>query len=157
MPASASIKVGDVAPDFSLPAQSGETVSLKTFLGSKAIVLFFYPKDDTPGCTAESCAFRDSYEVFQAAGAEVIGISSDSPESHQKFAAKYSLPFTLLSDTGNTVRKLYGVPATMGLLPGRVTYVIDRQGIVRHIFNSQFNFKGHIEESLKVLQALQAA
>lgn len=149
-----AVKVGDVAPDFTLPSQAGTSVSLKDLRG-KCVVLYFYPKDDTPGCTKESCAFRDQYEVFQDAGAEVIGVSADSPESHQKFAAKYQLPFTLLSDTGNQVRKLYGVPATLGLLPGRVTYIVDQQGVVQHIFNSQFNFQGHVEESLKTLQQLQ--
>ena len=151
-----TVKVGDSAPDFTLPSQTGEPVSLKDFRGKKAVVLYFYPKDDTPGCTAESCAFRDSYETFTDAGAEVIGISGDSPSSHQQFAAKYKLPFTLLSDTGNGVRKLYGVPAAaFGLLPGRVTYVIDRQGVVQHIFNSMMNFSAHVQESLKTLQGLK--
>ena len=150
------VKVGDTAPDFTLPSQSGEPVSLKDFIGKKSVVLYFYPKDDTPGCTTEACAFRDSYEVFKDAGAEVIGISDDSPDSHQKFAAKHRLPFILLSDSGKQLRKLYGVPSTLGLLPGRVTYVIDKTGVVRHIFNSQLNFKGHIEESLKTLRELQA-
>jgi len=148
-----TVKVGDTAPDFTLPSQSGASVSLSDFRG-KSVVLYFYPKDDTPGCTKESCAFRDQYEVFQNAGAEVIGVSADSPESHQRFAAKYQLPFTLLSDTGNQVRKLYGVPATLGLLPGRVTYAIDQQGVVQHIFNSQFNFQGHVDEALKTLQQI---
>jgi thioredoxin-dependent peroxiredoxin len=149
-----SIQTGDVAPDFTLSSQTGEPVSLQDFRGNKCVVLYFYPKDDTPGCTAESCGFRDSYEAFVEAGAQVIGISGDSVNSHQQFAAKYQLPFTLLSDTGNKVRKLYGVPATLGLLPGRVTYVIDKEGTVRHIFNSQLNFQGHIEESLKTLKSL---
>ena len=152
-----SVKIGDTAPDFTLPSQSGEPVSLKDFIGKKTVVLYFYPKDDTPGCTAEACGFRDSYTVFQEAGAEVIGVSDDSPGSHQKFATKYQLPFTLVSDTGKQLRKLYGVPSTLGLLPGRVTYVIDKSGVVRHIFNSQFNFKGHIEEALKTLRELQQA
>ena len=150
-----TVKVGDNAPDFTLTSQFGSSVSLQDFRSKKSVVLYFYPKDDTPGCTAESCAFRDSYEVFQAAGAEVIGISADSPDSHQRFAAKYKLPFTLLSDNGNQVRKLYGVPPTFGLLPGRVTYVIDQQGVVQHIFNSQFNSKAHVEESLKILKQMQ--
>jgi thioredoxin-dependent peroxiredoxin len=149
-----SIQTGDVAPDFTLSSQTGEPVSLQDFRGNKCVVLYFYPKDDTPGCTAESCGFRDSYEAFVEAGAQVIGISGDSVNSHQQFAVKYQLPFTLLSDTGNKVRKLYGVPATLGLLPGRVTYVIDKEGTVRHIFNSQLNFQGHIEESLKTLKSL---
>ena len=148
------VQVGDRAPAFTLPNQSGTSVNLSDWLGQKPIVLYFYPKDDTPGCTAESCAFRDSYEVFQEAGAEVIGISADNPASHQQFATKYRLPFTLLSDTDNRVRKLYGVPATLFILPGRVTYVIDRQGIVRHIFDSQLDFNGHVQEALKVLKSL---
>ena len=156
MAVSTSIKEGDTIPDVTLQSQSGETVSLKNWLGEKAIVLYFYPKDDTPGCTTESCAFRDSYTVFQEAGAEVIGISADSPDSHSKFAAKHQLPFTLLSDTGNQVRKLFGVPSTLGILPGRVTYVIDKQGVVRKISNSQFNFKGHVEEALKTLHQIQS-
>jgi peroxiredoxin Q/BCP len=148
------VKVGDRAPDFSLLSQSGEKVSLQDFRGKKSVVVYFYPKDDTPGCTAESCAFRDSHEVFQEVGAEVIGISADSPDSHRRFAAKYNLPFTLLSDTDNALRKLFGVPSTLFVLPGRVTYVIDKQGIVRHIFDSQFEFKLHVEEALKTLRSL---
>ena len=146
------IQEGDTIPNFTLPSQTGQMIESKELLGEKAIVLYFYPKDDTPGCTTESCAFRDSYTMFQDAGAEVIGISADTPESHSKFAAKHQLPFILLSDTGNQVRKLFGVPSTFGVLPGRVTYVIDPQGVVRKIFNSQLNFKGHVEESLKALQ-----
>ncbi len=149
-----AINVGDTAPDFTLPSQSGQSVTLSSFQGEKPVVLYFYPKDDTPGCTTESCTFRDSFEDFQALGAEVIGISSDSPESHQQFAAKYQLPFTLVSDRNSTVRKAYGVPATLGLLPGRVTYVIDKSGTVRHRFNSQFNPKKHVAEALEVLKQL---
>ncbi len=153
---SSPVQVGDRAPVFTLPNQSGTLVNLTDLLGQKPIVLYFYPKDDTPGCTAESCAFRDSYEIFQEAGAEVIGISADTPASHQQFASKYRLPFTLFSDTDNRVRKLYGVPATLFVLPGRVTYVIDREGIVRHIFDSQLDFKAHVQESLSALRGLQA-
>ncbi len=149
-----AIKVGDTAPDFNLPAQDGSTVSLSQFRGQKAVVLYFYPKDDTPGCTAESCAFRDQYEVFKSAGAEVIGVSGDSSASHQQFAAKYNLPFTLLSDQGDRIRKLYGATAAFGLFPGRVTYVIDQQGVVQYVFDSMFNFKGHVEEALAKLQGL---
>ena len=150
------VKVGDTAPDFTLPAQNGSTVSLRDFRGKQAVVLYFYPKDDTPGCTAESCAFRDQYEVFKNAGAEVIGVSGDSSESHQRFAAKYNLPFTLLSDKGDQVRKLYGATTAFGLFPGRVTYVIDQQGVVQYVFDSMLNFKGHVEEALKTLQQLAA-
>lgn len=149
-----AIKVGDMAPDFTLSNQAGEPVTLSRFRGQKAVVLYFYPKDDTPGCTVESCSFRDSYANFQAAGAEVIGISSDSAASHKQFAAKHNLPFTLVSDEGGKVRSAYGVPTTLGLLPGRVTYVIDQSGQVRHIFNSQFNPKGHVTEAMKMLKTL---
>jgi peroxiredoxin Q/BCP len=148
------VQVGDLAPDFTLPNQADKTVTLSDFRGQKAVVLYFYPKDDTPGCTIESCTFRDSHTDFQTAGAEVIGISSDSPTSHQQFAAKHGLPFTLVSDEGNKVRNAYGVPSTLGLLPGRVTYIIDLEGKVRHIFNSQFNPKAHASEAMKVLQTL---
>jgi peroxiredoxin Q/BCP len=153
--ANSPIKVGDRAPDFSLTSQTGETVKLSDFLGKKAVVVYFYPKDDTPGCTAESCAFRDSYEVFKEAGAEVIGISGDSTQSHQQFASKYNLPFILLSDPNNKVRKLFGVPSTLFILPGRVTYVIDKEGIVRHIFDSMLDFKGHVDQSLKTLESVK--
>lgn len=148
------IQVGDLAPDFTLANQAGTPVTLSDFRGKKAVVLYFYPKDDTPGCTIESCTFRDSYTDFEATGAEVIGISNDSPTSHQQFAAKYNLPFTLVSDEGNKVRGAYGVPSTLGLLPGRVTYIIDLEGKVRHIFNSQFNPKAHVSEAMKVLKTL---
>lgn len=149
-----SLQVGDRAPDFSLTSATGESVSLADFRGKKPVVLYFYPKDDTPGCTAESCAFRDSYQVFQDMGAEVIGISGDSVDSHRKFAEKYQLPFILLSDSQNTVRKQFGVPATLFVLPGRVTYVIDKEGIIRHIFNSMMDFKAHVEEALNTLKSL---
>ncbi|GAC1466223.1 MAG: peroxiredoxin [Ktedonobacteraceae bacterium] len=151
---SGNVKVGDVAPNFSLHTQSGETVSLRDFIGQKNIVLYFYPKDYTPGCTAEACSFRDSYEVFKDAGAEVIGVSSDSEQSHRQFAQQHKLPFLLLSDSNGALRKRYGVPSTLGLLPGRVTYVIDKQGIVRHIFSAQFTPEKHIADALKTLQNL---
>jgi peroxiredoxin Q/BCP len=148
------LRIGEAAPDFVLPDRTGKMVRLSEFRGRKAIVLYFYPKDDTPGCTKESCAFRDSYQDFQDAGAEVIGVSSDDAASHGRFAEKYKLPFTLLSDQGGQVRKLYGVPATAGLLPGRVTFVIDRDGVVRHTFNSQFQPTQHIAEALGALRKL---
>lgn len=151
---SSPIKVGDRAPSFTLPNQSGAMVNLDDLLGKKPIVLYFYPKDDTPGCTAESCAFRDSYDVFHDAGAEVIGISGDSSASHEQFAAKYNLPFTLLADMGNKVRSRYGVPATLFILPGRVTYIIDKKGVVQRIFDSQLDFNGHVNEALTVIQNL---
>jgi thioredoxin-dependent peroxiredoxin len=150
------IRAGDKAPDFTLPSQSGEQVRLSDRLGERVVVLYFYPKDDTRGCTAEACAFRDSFEVFTEAGAEVIGVSSDSVDSHAAFAGKYDLPFTLLSDKGGQVRKSYGVQAVVGLIPGRVTYVIDREGTVRHSFNSMTNIGQHIGDALRVVRKLQA-
>jgi peroxiredoxin Q/BCP len=152
----AGVQVGDKAPDFTLPSQSGEQVSLHDRLGERVVVLYFYPKDDTRGCTAEACAFRDGHEVFTDAGAEVIGVSSDSVDRHAAFADRYQLPFTLLSDKGGQVRKRYGVPAVLGLLPGRVTYVIDRQGTVRHVFNSMTNISQHVSHALEVVRQLQA-
>lgn len=148
------VQVGERAPVFSSATQNGATVSLEDFLGKSAVVLYFYPKDNTAGCTAEACSFRDNYEVFKKAGAEVIGVSADSEESHQQFASKHHLPFVLLSDKQGTLRDLYGVPKTLGVLPGRVTYVIDKQGLVRHIFNDMFNDQKHITEALQVVRAI---
>src|ERR1700689_313994 len=149
------IGVGDKAPDFTLPSQSGEQVRLQDRLGDQVVVLYFYPKDNTSGCTAEACAFRDSHEVFTDAGAEVIGVSSDSADKHTAFSDKYKLPFTLLSDRGGKVRKLYGVPTVLGLIPGRVTYVIDREGTIRQIFNSMTNISGHVNDALEMVKQLQ--
>jgi peroxiredoxin Q/BCP len=150
------IQAGDQAPDFTLPTQSGETFELKDHLGERVIVLYFYPKDNTSGCTAEACAFRDSYEVFTEAGADVIGVSSDSVDKHAGFASQHNLPFTLVSDKGGKVRKAYGVPGVLGVIPGRVTYVIDRAGVVRHVFSSMTNIDGHVNDALRVVQDLQA-
>jgi peroxiredoxin Q/BCP len=149
------IGVVDLAPDFALPSQSGEEVSLKDVLDKKrAIVLFFYPKDDTPGCTKEVCSFRDGYAQFEKLDVEVIGVSSDSVSSHQRFAQRYDLPYVLLSDEEGEVRKLYGVPNTLGLFPGRVTYVIDDEGVVRHVFSSQLGVTKHDEEALRALGSI---
>src|ERR671938_1374444 len=150
------VDVGSKAPDFTLPSQSGQMLSLNDFIGEKPVVLFFYPKDDTPGCTKQACAFRDDYEEFGKLDAEVIGISSDSVESHKSFAAKYDLPFTLLSDEGGWVRRLYGVPNTFGLFPGRVTYIIDEESVVRHVFSSQLRVEKHVEEALQALQIISS-
>jgi peroxiredoxin Q/BCP len=149
-----AIGVGDKAPDFQLTDQAGRKVSLADFRGQKAVVLYFYPKDETPGCTKEACSFRDSYEDFVRAGAEVIGVSGDSVDKHKSFAEHHSLPFTLLADEGNKLRKAYGVPATLWILPGRVTYVIDKQGVVRHVFDSQLQATKHIDEALGVVRSL---
>jgi len=149
------VKTGDEAPDFVLKSQSGEDIRLTDFRGKRNVVLFFYPKDGSPGCTAEACRFRDSYELFKEFGAEVIGISSQSVESHGIFALNLGLPYTLVSDEGGKVRKAYGVHASFGMIPGRATYVIDRQGVVRHIFSSQIDVEKHVEESLRILRELE--
>jgi len=154
MAASKTLTLGDKAPPFTLPTADGRQVSLSDYRGRQPVVVYFYPKDDTPGCTAEACAFRDQYEDFKQAGAEVIGISSDAPEAHAKFASKHRLPFLLLSDRDGAVRKAYGVPATLGLLPGRVTFVVDREGIVRHLFSSQFRATKHVSEAIGVLKSM---
>ncbi|HMO13797.1 MAG TPA: peroxiredoxin [Pirellulaceae bacterium] len=148
------IQVGDRAPDFTALTHTGVEFQLSDYLGKKAVVLYFYPKDDTSVCTAQACSFRDAYEQFKDAGAEVIGVSSDSEESHRNFASAQRLPFQLISDHDQSLRKAFGVPKTLGLLPGRVTYVIDREGIVRHIFNSQLNADRHITESLETVRKL---
>ena len=149
------VNVGDKAPDFTLPSQMGDNVTLSEYFGKKNVVLYFYPKDETRGCTREACEFRDQYDVFTSLGAEVLGVSSDTLESHKSFATHYGLPFLLLSDEKSEVRKLYGVPSSMGILPGRVTYIIDKKGVVRHIFNSQLQPEKHIEEALKILRELE--
>jgi peroxiredoxin Q/BCP len=149
-----SVKVGDKAPDFTLPSQMGDNVTLSEFLGKKNVVLYFYPKDETIGCTREACSFRDSYQELTSLGAEVLGVSGQSVESHKSFATHYGLPFILLADEENKVRKLYGVPSSMGILPGRVTYIIDKHGVVRHIFNSQTQTQQHVEEAKRVLKEL---
>ena len=148
------LQVGDKAPEFTLPKADGELLSLSDFRGRAEVVLFFYPKDNTPGCTAEACSFRDRYEVFRDAGAEVIGISTDSSESHTRFAARFRLPFVLLSDKEGEIRERYGVRATFGLFPGRTTFVIDREGVIRHVFSSQFLPTKHVTEALSVLKGL---
>ncbi len=148
------VEVGDKAPDFTLPDQSGAMRNLRDFIGEKIIVLYFYPRDFSRGCTAEACTFRDNYNVFVEAGAQVIGVSSQSVESHGKFALFYKLPFILLSDEGGKVRKLYGVPSSLGLFAGRVTYIIDKRGIVRQIFSSQTQPKKHIEEALRIIREI---
>jgi thioredoxin-dependent peroxiredoxin len=150
----ASIQVGDSAPDFTAQSHAGQQVSLADYRGKSAVVLFFYPKDESPICTKEACSFRDAYEDFIKAGAVVIGVSSDSVESHQAFAAGHRLPFVLLADSDGSLRKAFGVPKTLGVMPGRVTYVIDKEGVVRHVFNSQFSAERHVSEALNMLRQL---
>jgi peroxiredoxin Q/BCP len=148
-----TIQPGDKLPVFSLLNQKGEWISPSNFVGDKAMVVYFYPKDDTPGCTAEACAFRDHYEEFVDYDVMVFGISSDSVQKHSDFAAKYQLSFNLLSDPDNKVRKLFGVPKSMlGLLPGRVTYVFNKAGECVHVFNSQLSVKQHVVEALAALR-----
>jgi peroxiredoxin Q/BCP len=147
-----SIGVGDRAPEFVARDQSGQEVRLGTLLAHGPVVLYFYPKDDTPGCTAEACAFRDDYDRFVEAGAAVVGVSSDSVARHQAFAARHQLPFRLLSDEGGQLRRLYRVPNTLGLLPGRVTYVIGSDGIVQLVFSSQLRAQAHVAEALQVVR-----
>jgi peroxiredoxin Q/BCP len=151
----ASVKVGDPAPEFSLMSQDREVVKLSGLLSRGSVVVYFYPKDKTPGCTAEAGAFRDSYHKFGELGAEVVGISSDSVESHKGFASECALPFKILSDPGGEVRKNYGVRSSMGILPGRVTYVIDKGGVVRYIFSSQLQVTRHVREALESLRGLK--
>jgi peroxiredoxin Q/BCP len=151
------VRVGDPAPDFALPSVGGEIVRLSDFRGKSEVVLFFYPRDNSPACTVEACSFRDHYEAFREAGAEVIGISADSEASHEGFARRFRLPFLLLADGDGAVRAKYGIPRTFGLFPGRVTYLIDREGIVRHVFSSQFQPWRHVGEMLEVLKRLREA
>jgi len=151
-----SIKIGEKIPYFTLPDQFGKDFNVENVLSQKSLVLYFYPKDETAGCTKQACAFRDHYQDFLDAGAEVIGISSDSEESHGSFANHHRLPFILLSDKGGELRNKFGVPADLlGLIPGRVTYIVDKQGIIKYIFNSQIRIEKHITEALRVLRELK--
>ncbi len=145
---------GDRAPAFELPATGGRTVKLDDFRG-KTVVLYFYPKDETPGCTAEACTFRDEYEDFTAAGAEVIGVSDDSVASHEAFKAHHRLPFILATDEGGKLREQMGVKKTLGMLKGRVTFVIDREGVIRDRFESQVRFKAHVHKALDLVKQLE--
>jgi peroxiredoxin Q/BCP len=151
------IQINDRFPGFRLMDQDSKEIDLADHLG-KPLVVYFYPKDDTPGCTKEACSFRDQYEFFTDVGATVFGISNDSPKSHRDFKEKYNLPFSLLSDDGNTFRKKVGVPSTfLGLIPGRVTYILDEKGFVKQIFNSQMNVTGHVTEAIATIKSLQEA
>ncbi|MRX38687.1 redoxin domain-containing protein [Flavobacterium sp. LC2016-23] len=149
-----SLKTGDIVPNFTAKDSHGEVFESQSVLGRKPLVIYFYPKDNTPGCTTEACSFRDQYEDFKDLGAEVIGISSDTVKSHQKFANKHQLPFILLSDQDKKLRHLFGVRDNLfGLLPGRVTYIIDRNGVVILIFDS-INASKHIPKALKTIKEL---
>ena len=149
------LKIGSTIPGFILPDQNGNLFDITTVLGKKNLVIYFYPKDDTPGCTKEACSFRDQFEVFKQENALIIGISGQSVKSHEEFAIKYKLNYTLLSDEGNEVRKLFGVPNTfLGLFPGRVTYIVNKKGKVVYIFNSQTEITKHVDEALRILKLL---
>ena len=148
------IAVGDNAPDVSLHLQDGNTVRLEEFRGKQSVVLFFYPKDNTPVCTAEACSFRDAYCDFSDLDAEVIGISSDSVSSHQKFAEKHNLAFPLASDSNGSLRRAFSVPRTLGLFPGRTTYVIDKRGVVRLVFSAALSAEKHVTEAKRTLTQL---
>ena len=148
------IEIGSKIPEFSLPDQNGNVININDYIGKKNLVIYFYPKDDTPGCTKEACYFRDQYEIFNQADAMIIGISSQSVESHKKFAEKYHLSFTLLSDENSVVRKMFGA-ISLGLIPGRVTYVVDKKGIVKYIFDSQTEPTKHVDEALRILKDMK--
>jgi peroxiredoxin Q/BCP len=146
--------VGTKAPDVSLHLHDGSTVNLSDFEKHQSVVLFFYPKDNTPVCTSEACSFRDAYSDLTGLDAVVIGISSDTQDSHKEFAEKYSLPYLLASDTDGTLRKAFGVTRTLGILPGRATYVIDKNGVVRLAFSSQFSAAKHVAKARETLSNL---
>ena len=149
----AKIRIGDKAPDFTLLSQTGESVTLSNFFGKKNIVLFFYPRDEGPTCIKEAQAFRNNMQAFIDKNAQVIGVSSQSVESHKKFADHHRLQYLLLSDEHNNVRKLFNVVSTLGV-PGRVTFVIDKAGTVKHVFVSQLHFTKHAKEALNALEKL---
>jgi thioredoxin-dependent peroxiredoxin len=148
---------GDTLPAFSLPDQDGQPLDSSTLLGKGPIVIFFYPKDETSGCTAEACAFRDQYETFTDAGATVIGISRDDAERHRRFIARYSLPFRLLTDGDGALARRFGVPKALGLISGRSTYVFDARGVLRHQFHGLIQATRHVQEARRVVEELAAA
>jgi peroxiredoxin Q/BCP len=150
-----ALKIGDKIPNFKAKDSYGNDFDSQDIIGIKPLVIYFYPKDNTPGCTAQACSFRDQYEDFTDQGAEVIGISSDSVVSHQKFSNQYKLPFILLSDSDKKIRTLFGVPPSyFGLIPGRVTYVVDENGVIQMVFDSKKATR-HIEAALEVVKNLK--
>jgi peroxiredoxin Q/BCP len=150
------ISPGTRAPDIALAIGGGKTVRLADYHGKKTVVIYFYPKDFTLGCTVEACTFRDNYEDFVALGAEVIGVSSDSEDSHDGFARKHSLQFLLASDRDGGAARAFGVDASLfGLVKGRVTFVIDKEGVVRDAFSSQVRAKAHVERALALVRSLE--
>lgn len=149
-----ALQIGDKVPNFTAKDKDGNVFESKSVVGIKPVVFYFYPKDNTPGCTAQACSFRDQYEDFKEFGAEVIGISSDSSVSHEKFSKKYRLPFKLLSDHNKKIRTLFGVKSNLfGLIPGRVTYVVDKNGIIQLVFDSLVA-TNHIPKALEILKKM---
>ena len=149
-----ALQTGDKIPEFSAKDNNGNDFESSSIVGKKPVVFYFYPKDNTPGCTAQACSFRDQYEDFKDLGAEVVGISSDSIASHEKFVQQYQLPFILLSDNDKKIRKLFGVkPDLLGLIPGRVTYVADQNGIIQFVFDSM-NATDHIPKALETIKKM---
>ena len=149
-----SLQVGDPIPNFSLIDQMGKYRTNKEFRG-RTLVLFFYPKDDTPGCTIEVCGFRDKYELFKILGASVCGINNGNEESHFVFSNKNKLQYPLLYDKNNLLRNTFGVSKFLGILDGRVTYIIDSEGIIRHIYEDFLDGSAHIKETIKILKEIQ--
>ena len=151
-----AIQVGDKCPAFVLPNQHGQLINIDELIGQRILIIYFYPKDHTPGCTKEACMFRDNYQEFADLGCEVIGISSDSVKTHQSFSDTHQLNFDLLADEKGQVRKLFGVPGNLfGFIPGRVTYIIDKKGVVRAIHNSLLDPLGHLNKALSTVKTLQ--
>jgi thioredoxin-dependent peroxiredoxin len=146
-----SIQAGDNAPEVAFTVRDGRQVSLSDFRG-QVVVFFFYPADNTFFCTREACSFRDAFPDFQQAGAVVIGVSGDSESSHEQFAASKRLPYLLVSDANGSLRRAFGVRKRYGVLPSRVTYVIDRAGVVRDVFQSQFLAKRHVDNALRIVR-----
>ena len=150
-----SISIGDTCPSFSLQNQDGVTININDFIGTKNVIIYFYPKDNTAGCTKEACSFRDAMQDLNNLDCEVVGISADNVASHKAFANQFRLTFNLLSDVGNSVRKSFKVPANLfGLIPGRVTYIVNKEGKVIHIINSQMNPDKHIKETIEIISTL---
>ena len=147
-----SLKIGAAVPRFDLFDQHGNQFKSETVIGVKPVIVYFYPKDETPGCTAEACSFRDHYEEFLELGAEVIGISSDGVKSHQKFAKRHRLPFILLSDSKQKVQRLFKLPKILfGLYTKRITFVINKEGDVSYVHNSLLP-DSHIKKALQKLK-----
>lgn len=148
------IEIGQNIPRFELKSQTGDVVRSDDLLGKGPVVIYFYPKDHTPGCTTEACAFRDHYEQLKEAGAEVVGISSDDVDTHRGFASKHRLPFVLLADDDNSVREQFGVHKHMGMIPGRETFIVDSNGVVVHHFRGLLNAVGHVQQAVRIVESL---